>query len=67
MGGGSLIGVAVDSSAAEIKTAYRAKALKVHPDVSDASDATERFAELSHAYGKLDLGLGAQSRDCMIK
>ncbi|BDA46467.1 probable chaperone protein DnaJ at N-terminal half [Coccomyxa sp. Obi] len=49
----SLLGVAVDASAAEIKSAYRAKALKVHPDVSDAPDATDRFAELSHAYDAL--------------
>ena len=34
-----------------IKAAYRKKALQLHPDVSDAPDATERFAELSAAYG----------------
>jgi len=47
--------VAEDASPADIKAAYRAKALKVHPDVSDATDATERFAELSNAYGELNL------------
>ncbi len=44
--------MAESASAAEIKAAYRAKALKVHPDVSSAPDATEKFAELSHAYGE---------------
>ncbi|EIE23899.1 DnaJ-domain-containing protein [Coccomyxa subellipsoidea C-169] len=48
-----LLEVAESASAAEIKAAYRAKALKVHPDVSSAPDATEKFAELSHAYDVL--------------
>lgn len=47
--------MAGDASPSEIKAAYRAKALKVHPDVSDATDATKRFAELSNAYGELSL------------
>ena len=57
-GDGRLLGLAMDASAAEIKSAYRAKALKVHPDVSDAPDATDRFAELSNAYGEPGVHLG---------
>ncbi len=60
---GSLLGVAVDASAAEIKSAYRAKVLKVHPDVSNAPDATDRFAELSNAYGEPDSELDADRID----
>ena len=48
-----LLGVASDASAAEVKSAYRKAALKVHPDVSDAPDATQQFTELSAAYGEL--------------
>ena len=48
-----LLGVAVDASQAEIKSAYRKAALKLHPDVSDAPDATEQFTQLSSAYGEL--------------
>jgi molecular chaperone DnaJ len=51
MCGGRVLGLEEKASAAEIKAAYRAKALRLHPDVSDAPDATKRFAELSHAYG----------------
>lgn len=39
------------ASDAEIKAAYRRLALKLHPDVNDAPDATERFAALANAYG----------------
>ncbi|KAK9906520.1 hypothetical protein WJX75_003297 [Coccomyxa subellipsoidea] len=48
-----VLGLEEKASAAEIKAAYRAKALRLHPDVSDAPDATKRFAELSHAYDVL--------------
>ena len=48
----SLLGVSPAASQAEIKSAYRKAALKVHPDVSDAPDATEKFSQLSSAYGE---------------
>jgi hypothetical protein len=50
--GNRLLGVAEDATQVEIKSAYRAAALQVHPDVSDAPDANEKFAELSSAYGE---------------
>ena len=42
----------VDRSApdAEIKRAFRRLAREVHPDVSDAPDADERFKEVVEAY-----------------
>ena len=46
-----LLDVDETAGASEIKAAYRKRALKVHPDVSKAPDATERFAELGQAYG----------------
>ena len=52
---GRLLGVAKYADQGEIKTAYRKLALQLHPDVSDAADATERFAELSNVYGMLIL------------
>ena len=47
------MGVGRDASQADIKSAYRKAALKVHPDVSDDPDATQRFSQLSAAYGEL--------------
>jgi molecular chaperone DnaJ len=45
-----LLGVSRDASEAEIKKAFRALAREVHPDVSDAPDAAERFKEVVEAY-----------------
>lgn len=46
-----VVGVSTNATQAEIKSAYRKAALKLHPDVNDAADATEMFAQLSSAYG----------------
>ena len=46
-----LLDVKETAEASEIKAAYRKRALKLHPDVNKAPDATQRFAELSSAYG----------------
>ena len=45
-----VLGVARDAGEAEIKTAFRGLARQVHPDVSDAPDAEERFKEVVEAY-----------------
>jgi molecular chaperone DnaJ len=45
-----LLGVARDASESEIKKAFRALARELHPDVSDAPDAQERFREVVEAY-----------------
>jgi molecular chaperone DnaJ len=45
-----LLGVARDASESEIKKAFRGLARELHPDVSDAPDAEERFREVVEAY-----------------
>jgi molecular chaperone DnaJ len=45
-----LLGVQRDASEAEIKKAFRRLARELHPDVSDAPDAEERFKEIVEAY-----------------
>ncbi len=41
------------ASAAEVKLAFRRKALALHPDVNSAPDASERFQQVSQAYGEV--------------
>jgi molecular chaperone DnaJ len=45
-----LLGVSRDASEGEIKRAFRRLARELHPDVSDADDADERFREVVEAY-----------------
>jgi len=45
-----LLGVPRDASEADIKSAFRRLARELHPDVSDAPDAQERFREVVEAY-----------------
>lgn len=45
-----VLGVARDTSAADIKRAYRKLARKLHPDVNKAPDAEDRFKEVNLAY-----------------
>jgi molecular chaperone DnaJ len=45
-----LLGVGREASDAEIKRAFRQLARELHPDVSDAPDAHERFREVVEAY-----------------
>lgn len=45
-----VIGVARNADADQIKQAFRGKARKLHPDVSDDPDAGKKFSELNEAY-----------------
>ena len=45
-----LLGVSREASASEIKRAFRARARELHPDVSDAPEAEQRFREVTEAY-----------------
>jgi molecular chaperone DnaJ len=45
-----VLGVGRDAAEAEIKRAFRRLARELHPDVSDAPDAEERFREAVEAY-----------------
>ena len=45
-----LLGIPRGASESEIKRSFRALARELHPDVSDAPDAEERFREVAEAY-----------------
>lgn len=44
------LGLSPNASTEQIRRAFRAAARTLHPDVSTATDAAQRFAEASHAY-----------------
>ena len=45
-----LLGVSRDATDGDIKKAFRGLARELHPDVSEAPDAEERFREVAEAY-----------------
>ena len=49
----NILGVDSSASKSEIKKAYRAKAMIVHPDVNDSPEAQILFIELAEAYEAL--------------
>ncbi len=48
-----ILGVNVDSSSAEIKSAYRKLARKYHPDINKSPDAIDKFKNITSAYETL--------------
>ena len=48
-----VLGVPRTASADELKSAFRSLARKYHPDVSNDSDAEEKFKEINEAYAIL--------------
>ena len=49
----NLLGVSSTATAKEIKSAYRKRALELHPDVNKSADASTRFNEVKEAYNVL--------------
>lgn len=49
----AVLGVSLDAEAEDVKTAYRNRARKIHPDVNKAPDATQQMQALNEAYRKL--------------
>ncbi len=45
-----VLGISKSASAAEIKAAYRKKALEYHPDRNKSADAEQKFKEVNEAY-----------------
>lgn len=58
-----LLGVGRDAGEAELKKAFRQRARELHPDVSEAPDAEERFREVVEAYEVLSNGETRQLYD----
>lgn len=48
-----VLGVPETADARDIKSAYRKRAMKLHPDVNPSPDARERFMECKTAYETL--------------
>ncbi|CAL1699752.1 unnamed protein product [Somion occarium] len=63
-----LLGVTLESSEAEIKTAYRQRSLKVHPDRNRGNpDAARKFHELNQAYELLLDPLRRMALDAKVR
>jgi DnaJ domain len=62
------LGVSPDASASEIKTAYRQKAMELHPDRNIGENTTDQFQKLQQAYETLsnDTKREIYDADCAI-
>ena len=49
----AVLGLEVDASSAEVKSAYRKSAAKFHPDKNSSPEAPARFREVQEAYDLL--------------
>lgn len=58
-----VLGVDKSASTADIKSAYRKKAMEWHPDRNKASDAEEKFKEINEAYEILSNSQKKQAYD----
>lgn len=57
-----------DAKLIDVKKAYRRLALKYHPDRNNGSvESTERFKEISEAYGVLSDSLSRRDYDSVLK
>ena len=57
-----VLGVSPGASAEAVKRAYKRLALRYHPDVNKAPDASQQFTRLRLAYEKLQAGGGQAQR-----
>jgi hypothetical protein len=57
-----VLGVSPGASAEAVKRAYKRLALRFHPDVNKAPDASQQFTRLRLAYEKLQAGGGQAQR-----
>ncbi len=57
-----ILGIPADADENALKKSFRQLALKLHPDVNHAPDATERFQELCEAYEVLLRHISHQTR-----
>ena len=49
----AILGIVSDASNETVRTAYRKKALQLHPDRNIAADATDQFRDVQEAYETL--------------
>ena len=62
-----VLGVEKDASIDDIKHAYRAAVLRVHPDINSAPSASGQFREIEEAYSVLSDEEKRESYDFTIK
>jgi curved DNA-binding protein CbpA len=49
----AILGIASDATSEAVRTAYRKKALQLHPDRNTAPEATDQFRDIQEAYETL--------------